>query len=107
LPVICSNCKNGTKEIILNGRGGSLLLVGNHKIIANKITAFFKNQKSLKKKLTLARNNIKKYTLKNNVKKYDKPFSKLQLAAVKIKILSFSYYLQTILQYFSIQLKCL
>jgi glycosyltransferase involved in cell wall biosynthesis len=77
LPVICSNCKGGTKEIILNGRGGDLFPIGNYKILANKITAFFKNQKSLKKKLTLARNNIKKFTLKNNVKKYDKLFSSL------------------------------
>ena len=77
LPVICSNCKGGTKEIILNGRGGDLFPIGNHKILANKITAFFENQKPLIKKLTLARNNIKKFTLKNNVKKYDKLFSSL------------------------------
>ena len=30
LPVICSNCKGGTKEIILNGRGGDLFPIGNH-----------------------------------------------------------------------------
>jgi len=77
LPVICSNCKGGTKEIILNGKGGDLFPIGNHNILANKITAFFKNQKPLKKKLTLARNNIRKYTLKNNVEKYDKLFLKL------------------------------
>ena len=77
LPVICSNCKGGTKEIILNGRGGDLFPIGNHNILANKIMAFFENQKPLIKKLTLARNNIKKFTLKNNVKKYDKLFSGL------------------------------
>jgi len=77
LPVICSNCKGGTKEIILNGRGGDLFPIRNHKILANKITAFFENQKPLIKKLALARNNIKKFTLKNNVKKYDKLFSGL------------------------------
>ena len=77
LPVICSNCKGGTKEIILNGRGGDLFPIGNHKILANKITSFFRNQKPLKKKLTLARKNIKKYTVKNNVEKYDKLFLNL------------------------------
>ena len=77
LPVICSNCKGGIKEIILNGKGGDLFPVGNHKILANKITAFFKDQKPLKKKLILARNNIKKYTLKNNVEKYNKLFLNL------------------------------
>ena len=77
LPVISSNCRGGIKEIILNGKGGDLFPIGNHKILANKITAFFENQKPLIKKLTLARNNIKKFTLKNNVKKYDKLFSSL------------------------------
>ena len=77
LPVICSNCKGGTKEIILNGKGGDLFPIGDHKILANKITSFFENQKPLKKKLTLARKNIRKYTLKNNVKKYDNLFSNL------------------------------
>ena len=77
LPVICSNCKGGTKEIILNGKGGDLFPIGDHKILANKITSFFENQKPLKKKLTLARKNIRKYTLKNNVKKYGNLFSNL------------------------------
>ena len=77
LPVITSNCKGGIKEIILNGKGGDLFPIGNHKILANKITSFFKDQKPLKKKLTLARNNIKKYTLKNNVEKYNKLFLNL------------------------------
>ena len=77
LPVISSNCKGGIKEIILNGKGGDLFPIGNHKILSNKITAFFKNPKPLKKKLILARKNIRKYTLKNNVKKYDKLFSRI------------------------------
>mgnify|MGYP001438978477 FL=1 len=77
LPVICSNCKGGTKEIILNGKGGDLFPIGDHKILANKISSFFENQKPLKKKLALAKKNIKKYTLKNNVKKYDNLFSNL------------------------------
>ena len=68
LPVISSNCKCGIKEIILNGKGGDLFPIGNHKVLANKITAYFKNQIPLKKKLALARNNIKKYTLKKMLK---------------------------------------
>ena len=75
LPVICSHCKGGTKEIILNGRGGDLFPIGDHKILASKITAFFINRKLLNKKLNIARNNVKKYSLKNNVEKYDKLFS--------------------------------
>ena len=77
LPVISSNCKGGIKEIILNGKGGDLFPIGNHKVLANKITAYFKNQIPLKKKLALARNNIKKYTLKKNVEKYNRLFLNL------------------------------
>ena len=77
VPVISSNCKGGVKEIILNGKGGDLFPTDNHEILANKIIAFFKNPKPLKKKLILARNNIKKYTLKNNVKKYHNLFQSL------------------------------
>ena len=42
-------CYNNALIIILNGKGGDLFPVGNHKILANKITSFFKDQKSLKK----------------------------------------------------------
>ena len=77
LPTICSDCKGGTREIILNGKGGDLFPVGNYKILAKKIISFFKNPKPLNKKLILAKNNIKKYSLKNNIQKYDKLFLNL------------------------------
>ena len=41
LPVICSNCKGGTREIVLNGKGGDLFPVKDHKILADKIIFFF------------------------------------------------------------------
>ena len=78
LPTICSDCKGGTREIILNGKGGDLFPVGNYKILAKKIISFFKNSKPLKKKLILAKNNINKYSLKNNIQKYDKLFIDLR-----------------------------
>ena len=74
LPVICSNCKGGSKEIILNGRGGDLFDVGDYKILAKKIISFYQNPNKLKKKLKLSRENIKKFSLENNVRKYESIF---------------------------------
>ena len=76
LPVIASNCKGGTKEILLNGKGGDLFPINNHKILSKKINSFYNNMKPLNKKLTLARKNIQKYSLKTNLHKYNKLFSK-------------------------------
>ena len=76
LPVIASNCKGGTKEILLNGKGGDLFPINNHKILSKKINSFYNNMKPLNKKLTLARKNIHKYSLKTNLHKYNKLFSK-------------------------------
>ncbi len=50
LPVICSDCKGGAKEIILNGRGGDLFDVGDYKILAKRIISFYQNPNKLKKK---------------------------------------------------------
>ena len=77
LPVIASDCKGGTKEILLNGKGGDLFPVNNHKVLSNKVNNFFKNMKPLNKKLSLARKNIQKYSLETNLYKYNKLFSKV------------------------------
>ena len=51
LPVICSDCKGGAKEIILNFRGGDLFDVGDFKILAKRIISFYQNPNRLKKNL--------------------------------------------------------
>ena len=77
LPVIASNCKGGTKEILINGKGGDLFPVNNHKLLASKIQRFMDNQINLKKKLKFARRHINKYTVDNNYNKYMKVFNKI------------------------------
>ncbi len=72
LPVIASNCKGGTKEILNYGKGGDLFPVNNHKILASKIENFIKKQSKLKKKLKFARKHINKYTVENNYNKFVK-----------------------------------
>jgi glycosyltransferase involved in cell wall biosynthesis len=74
LPVICSDCKGGSNEIILNGKGGDLFNVGDYKDLAKKIISFYKNSYKLNKKLKISRRNIKKFSLENNVNKYESIF---------------------------------
>ena len=77
LPVIATSCKGGTKEILLNGKGGDLFPVNSHKILTEKINKFFNNMRPLNKKLALARKNIQKYSIDANLYKYNKLFSKV------------------------------
>ena len=74
LPVICSDCKGGIREIILNGKGGDLFNVGDYKSLAKKIISFYQNPNKLNKKLKLSRKNIKNFSIKKNVQKYESIF---------------------------------
>mgnify|MGYP001166795919 CR=1 FL=1 len=74
IPVICSNCKGGMNEILLSGKGGDMFPVNDFRELSKKITLFFKNSAKLNKKLTIARRNIKKYSISAHVKKYEKVF---------------------------------
>jgi len=76
--VISSNCPTGPKEILLNGKGGLLFDVENHKQLAKKIL-FYKNNKFLcKKKLNYAVKKITRFDFKKNLIKYHQVIDKLQ-----------------------------
>lgn len=60
--IISSDCKNGPKEILLNGKGGLLFNSNEENALYNKLIDFI-NSKRDKKKLILAKKNIKKYTI--------------------------------------------
>ena len=77
LPIICSDCRGGNREITLNGQGGDLFQVGNHFDLKKKIVGFFKNPKILLKKNQKAKKFIKFYSEKNNKDKYEKIFKKI------------------------------
>jgi len=77
IPVICSNCRGGMNEILLNGKGGDLFPVNDFVELSKKITLFFENPSSLNKKLLIARRNIKRYSVSSHVKQYEKVFYKI------------------------------
>ena len=77
LPVVCSDTNSGVREITLNGNGGDLFKIGDYKNLANKIFSFYQNPKPFYKKLTLARKNIKNFSIKKNLKQYEFIFRKI------------------------------
>ena len=46
--IISTDCRTGPKEILLNGKGGLLCKVGDHKDIAEKILFYANNKKSVR-----------------------------------------------------------
>jgi glycosyltransferase involved in cell wall biosynthesis len=68
--IISTNCPTGPKEILLNGKGGLLFKVGNHKQLANKIIYYFDNKKKCEVKLKNARSQLHRFDYSSNLLKY-------------------------------------
>ena len=68
--IISSNCPTGPKEILLNGKAGSLFPVGDYVVLSKIIEKFSKNKKSYNKKILLGYDSIKRFDLKKNLEKY-------------------------------------
>ena len=77
LPIICSDCGGGNREITLNGQGGDLFQIGNHIELTKKINNFFTNPKILLAKNKKAKKFIKNYSERNNKEEYEKVFKKI------------------------------
>ena len=76
-PVISTNCNAGPSEILLNGRGGDLINIGDFKSLAKNIKKFLKNSKKLKDKTKVSKKNLERFEIKTNVKKYSYIFEKI------------------------------
>ncbi len=67
--IISTNCPTGPREILDNGRYGSLVKIGDYKKIS-KILMNYKKNKSTYKKINLGFNSLKKFNYEVNCKKY-------------------------------------
>ena len=76
-PVITSNCKSGPMEIIENGKYGYYFNVGDYYELSNKIIKFIKNPKDLRKKTIQFKKIIKRFSLKENSKNFEKLFEQV------------------------------
>ena len=68
--VISSDCPTGPSEILSKGKGGLLFKIGDYKDLANKILYYSKNKKDCNKKLKYSRDQLYRFSYKNNLKKY-------------------------------------
>lgn len=74
---ISSNCPTGPREILSNGKGGTLFKVGDYKGLASRIEYCLKNKKLISQKKMYAYKKLKRYDYDKNLIKYTqliKPF---------------------------------
>ena len=72
--IISTNCPTGPREILLNGKGGDLVKIGDYETLSKKILNYsIKNnklQKKLNKKINLGYQNLNRFDYSLNMKKY-------------------------------------
>ena len=68
--VISSDCPTGPKEILINGKIGSLFKIGDYKKLASEIIKYDNNKKIYKKKIIKAYNMLHRFDFEKNCKKY-------------------------------------
>lgn len=68
--VISSNCQTGPKEILINGKGGLLFKVGDHKDLSKKILYYKNNKFKCNKMLLKAIKKLDRFNEKENLNKY-------------------------------------
>ena len=70
VPIISSNCRTGPKEILLNGKLGSLFKVGDYISLSKNIISYKKNKKIYLKKAKLASRYLYRFDYKKNLDNY-------------------------------------
>ena len=70
VPAIATNCLSGPEEVLVGGKGGDLVSIGNVEQLAERIDAFLENPNYLKEKLTVAKENLYRYSAENVSRQY-------------------------------------
>ena len=68
--IISTNCPTGPKEILMNGKAGDLVKIGDFKSIAKKIKFYKKNKKKLKIKIEIGFKELKRFNYDYNMGRY-------------------------------------
>lgn len=76
-PVISTNMNSGASEILLNGKGGDLIKLGDHINLAKKIISFFNSPEELLKKKNIAKKKLYRFSTVSHAKIYTKIFEKI------------------------------
>jgi len=70
IPCISTDCYSGPSEILLNGKGGYLVKIKSPKLLAKKISYCIDNYEEAIKKNQIARENLSRFLIANQSKKY-------------------------------------
>ena len=70
IPIISSDCPTGPREILLNGKLGTLYKVGDYIALSKAIINFYKNKQIFKKKANLAKKYLYRFDYEKNLNKY-------------------------------------
>ena len=68
--IISTNCPTGPKEILLNGKAGDLVPIGDYKKLSDKINKYNKKNIYYKRKILLGYKKLYRFDYKYNMKKY-------------------------------------
>jgi len=68
--IISTNCPTGPREILMNGKAGELVKMGDYKSISRIIMLFDKDRKKFNKKINLAFHSLNRFDYNTNLKKY-------------------------------------
>ena len=68
--IISTDCPTGPKEILLNGKAGDLVKIGDYKKISHLIKNYSKKKKEINKKIKIGYNNFERFDYYLNCKKY-------------------------------------
>ena len=73
--IISTKCPTGPNEILLNGKAGDLIKIGDYKKMAEKIKYYINNKKKLKNKIKVGYKNLNRFDYNYNMKQYSKIIS--------------------------------
>ena len=76
VPIISTNCPSGPSEILMNGKLGTLVPVGNFKKLYHEIKSYHLDKKKLINKSKLAKKYLKRFDKTDNCEKYYKLINK-------------------------------
>ena len=68
--IISTDCPSGPREILLNGKGGNLIPVGDYRKLSKQLVLFVRNKSINKKLINLTFKNLTRFDLKQNLEKY-------------------------------------
>ena len=77
VPVICSDFKSGSNEILKNGKGGYFFKVKDYEVLSKLILKFYRNPKPFFRKELVCRKNLIRFDEKKNTNLFQNFFKSL------------------------------